>query len=72
LTLDLLERDVVRVDVTRSVVRSGNVVVGCAGASRSCGAACVAATAGSSRLQELDVVGDDLCDPPLLTVLTLP
>src|SRR5579864_7976226 len=66
----LLKRDVVRVDVARRVVRSGNVV----GAGRSARGlrGFAAAPTAAAGVEELHVVGDDLGGASLLAVLALP
>src|SRR5487761_134950 len=64
----LLKRDVVRVDIAWRVVRSGNVVMGGRG-----GAVSDAGPAArAARLEELNVVGDDLGDASLLAILAFP
>src|SRR5579859_2497834 len=59
-----LKGNFVGIDVTRRVVRSRDVVVSSFGAR--------GAVTGSTRLEKLHVVGDDLGGPPLLAVLAFP
>src|SRR5579864_1257567 len=67
----LLKRDVVRVDVARRVVRSGNVV-GAGRPARRLRRPFAAPTAAAAGIEELHVVGDDLGGAWLLAVLALP
>src|SRR5579859_1359193 len=67
LFLLLLERDLVGIDVPRHVLGHPRQVVDRPGVGDDTGAG-----AGSTRLEELDVVGDHLGGPPLLAVLAFP